>query len=233
MFKDNYSADTATLTPSKLLLTMDGNTVNAANVNEWAFNPPTVNEFTYINEENPFDNHSSLFDQKFNQLPPEPVMMPSLETNDNKQRPYPDSPPTPPSSADSPPKKQRKKLLEKNREAAYRCRQKKKRWVNDLETKSEHMEIKNKELQEQVAQLREESIYLRNLLLTHGNCDCDVVQTYLRRTSEKLSGQAPDLIGSTSSVSGSSESSISSVKQFYTNTSQQQSQQQQQSFMLQ
>lgn len=154
---------------------MDNNTVNATNANEWAFNPPTVNEYTYMNEVNPFDNHPSLFDQKFNQLPPESMMMPSFETSNT------DSPPTPPATSDSPPKKQRKKLLEKNREAAYRCRQKKKRWVNDLETKSEHMEVKNKELQEQVAQLREESIYLRNLLLTHGNCDCDVVVscTYL------------------------------------------------------
>lgn len=71
--------------------------------------------------------------------------------------------------------RERKHLLQKNREAAYRCRQKKKRWLQDLEDNFEISERKNKELQESVSQLREESIYLRNMLLTHGNCDCQVV----------------------------------------------------------
>lgn len=209
MFKDNFSADIATLTPSKLLMT------NNNNNNEWALNAPTVNEFnTYMNEMNPFDDHPSLFDQKFNQpmqqqVQQEPlIMLPNNTTTLNyATTEAPLTPPTPTRDADGePPKKQRKKLLEKNREAAYRCRQKKKRWVNELEEKSENMEHKNKELRDQVTQLREESIYLRNLLLTHGNCDCDVVQTYLRRTSEKLSSQVPALIGSSSS----SESSVTS-----------------------
>ncbi|KAI7903337.1 uncharacterized protein BX663DRAFT_508263 [Cokeromyces recurvatus] len=106
----------------------------------------------------------------------------------------------------SSPTKQRKKLLEKNREAAYRCRQKKKKWINSLEEQSYIAETKNRELQEIVAHLREESIYLRNLLLTHGNCDCEVVQAYLRRTSEQLSSRLPN---TNSSFSDSSESSSS------------------------
>ena len=147
--------------------------MNSNNANDWSFNP-SVNEFnTYMNA---FDENTGLFDQKFNAPPEECMMVPTANFDQVQQTAvYPQAPPTPPDSSDSPPKKQRKKLLEKNREAAYRCRQKKKRWVNDLEERSENMEIKNKELQEQVAQLREESIYLRNLLLTHGNCDCDVV----------------------------------------------------------
>lgn len=160
-------SDTATLTPSKLIMDNSG-------ANEWNFNTSSINDFnTYINEINPFDNHPSMFEQKLNHtennmriLPPSPQY---------EQETYSQGPRTPPTPTDAPPKKQRKKLLEKNREAAYRCRQKKKKWVNDLEERSETVEQRNKELQEQVSQLREESIYLRNLLLTHGNCDCDVV----------------------------------------------------------
>lgn len=162
-------SDTATLTPSRLLMDNSG-------VNEWNFNPSSINEFnSYISEINPFEN--SMFEPKYIQpdsqvkiLPPSPQY-----ENNNEQKIYSRAPLTPTTPTDSPPKKQRKKLLEKNREAAYRCRQKKKRWVNDLEERSESAEHRNKELQDQVSQLREESIYLRNLLLTHGNCDCDVV----------------------------------------------------------
>lgn len=147
------------------------------NTTEWNFNAPSVNEFnSYINDINPYDDHPSLSDQKsldVNMLPPSP---PHYE---NKQEILTQAPPTPPPT-DSPPKKQRKKLLEKNREAAYRCRQKKKKWVSDLEERSETVEHKNKELQDQVSRLREESIYLRNLLLTHGNCDCDVVVSFTK-----------------------------------------------------
>jgi hypothetical protein len=160
----NYQASTATLTPTRLLLR--NNTMNA----DWTYQP-SINEFnSYINEVNPFDQN--LLEQKFTQQ--YTVMPPSPQGYTHLVESCVNAPPTPPPATNQP-KKQRKKLLEKNREAAYRCRQKKKKWVHDLEERSESAENKNKELQEQVSQLREESIYLRNLLLTHGNCDCDVV----------------------------------------------------------
>jgi hypothetical protein len=69
---------------------------------------------------------------------------------------------------------------------AYKCRQKKKNWVRELEQKAEIQNNRNDELCALVAQLKEESIYLRSLLLTHGNCNCDSVQTYLRKTSFEI-----------------------------------------------
>jgi hypothetical protein len=86
---------------------------------------------------------------------------------------------------------QRQKLLERNRVAASKCRQKKKKWVQDLEARSDQVHARNKELQQLVSQLREETIYLRNQLLAHGNCDCSIVQTYLRRSSAQLTSGAP------------------------------------------
>ncbi|KAI7905543.1 uncharacterized protein BX663DRAFT_429897 [Cokeromyces recurvatus] len=80
----------------------------------------------------------------------------------------------------------RKKFLERNRVAAYKCRQKKKNWMQELEHKAEIQNAYNEELRALVAQLKEESMYLRNLLLTHGNCNCESVQAYLRKTSAEI-----------------------------------------------
>lgn len=80
----------------------------------------------------------------------------------------------------------RKKFLERNRVAAYKCRQKKKNWMQELEQKAEIQNNQNEELRNLVASLKEESMYLRNLLLTHGNCDCDSVQAYLRKQSAEI-----------------------------------------------
>ncbi|KAI9480562.1 MAG: hypothetical protein EXX96DRAFT_607410 [Benjaminiella poitrasii] len=80
----------------------------------------------------------------------------------------------------------RKKFLERNRVAAYKCRQKKKNWMQELEQKAEIQNAYNEELRAVVGQLKEESMYLRNLLLTHGNCNCESVQAYLRKTSAEI-----------------------------------------------
>ncbi|CEP08450.1 hypothetical protein [Parasitella parasitica] len=80
----------------------------------------------------------------------------------------------------------RKKFLERNRVAAYKCRQKKKNWMQELEHKAEIQNSQNEELRKLVALLKEESMYLRNLLLTHGNCECDSVQAYLRKQSAEI-----------------------------------------------
>ncbi|KAI8886668.1 hypothetical protein K501DRAFT_177201 [Backusella circina FSU 941] len=86
----------------------------------------------------------------------------------------------------------RKKFLERNRIAAYKCRQKKKTWMQELEQHAEMANSQNEELRSTVAQLKEESMYLRNMLLTHGNCDCETVQSYLRKTSAQLTAGGAD-----------------------------------------
>ncbi|KAI9247960.1 hypothetical protein BDA99DRAFT_609124 [Phascolomyces articulosus] len=82
---------------------------------------------------------------------------------------------------------QRKKLLERNRVAASKCRQKKKKWMQDLEIRSEQVISRNEELKVLLSKLREESMFLRNQLLTHSDCNCTMVQAYLRRSSARLS----------------------------------------------
>lgn len=125
MFKDTsyQQASTATLTPTKLLME------NPMQNNDWNFNQASINELnSYMNDVNTFNQSTNIFDQKFNQQ--DFIMPPSPEDNSKLSSPTSalssQIPLTPSSSTrDTLPKKQRKKLLEKNREAAYRCRQKK------------------------------------------------------------------------------------------------------------
>ncbi|KAG0215684.1 hypothetical protein BGX28_008930 [Mortierella sp. GBA30] len=64
----------------------------------------------------------------------------------------------------------RKNFLERNRQAALKCRQRKKQWLSNLQAKVEYLTTDNEHLQNQTAQLRDEIIHLKALLLAHKDC---------------------------------------------------------------
>jgi ATF/CREB family transcription factor len=64
----------------------------------------------------------------------------------------------------------RKNFLERNRVAALKCRQRKKQWLANLQTKVEMFSSENDALTAQVTQLREEVVNLKTLLLAHKDC---------------------------------------------------------------
>ena len=64
----------------------------------------------------------------------------------------------------------RKNFLERNRVAALKCRQRKKQWLANLQTKVEIFTTENDALTQQCGQLREEVINLKTLLLAHKDC---------------------------------------------------------------
>ncbi|KAJ2957661.1 hypothetical protein NQZ79_g6643 [Umbelopsis isabellina] len=64
----------------------------------------------------------------------------------------------------------RKNFLERNRQAALKCRQRKKQWLNNLQAKVEYLTNDNEQLQLQANALREEIINLKTLLLAHKEC---------------------------------------------------------------
>ncbi|KAJ3095477.1 hypothetical protein HDU97_006899 [Phlyctochytrium planicorne] len=74
----------------------------------------------------------------------------------------------------------RKKFLERNRVAASKCRQKKKLWMQELEQKSTELSERNKELIATVGQLKEEVLLLKNQLLLHRKCRCNVIQNFIQ-----------------------------------------------------
>ncbi|KND01298.1 uncharacterized protein SPPG_03108 [Spizellomyces punctatus DAOM BR117] len=78
----------------------------------------------------------------------------------------------------------RKRFLERNRLAASKCRMKKKQWLQDLENRSTDASAKNRQLQMIVTQLKEEVMMLKNQLLLHRNCSCNVIQQYISTSSQ-------------------------------------------------
>ncbi|PHH84693.1 hypothetical protein CDD83_1540 [Cordyceps sp. RAO-2017] len=64
----------------------------------------------------------------------------------------------------------RKNFLERNRVAALKCRQRKKQWLANLQSKVEMYSSENDALTAQITQLREEVVNLKTLLLAHKDC---------------------------------------------------------------
>lgn len=64
----------------------------------------------------------------------------------------------------------RKHFLERNRQAALKCRQRKKQWLANLQHRVEYLSTDNEQLQSQATRLREEVINLKTLLLAHKEC---------------------------------------------------------------
>ncbi|KAI1314528.1 hypothetical protein EDD11_002044 [Mortierella claussenii] len=64
----------------------------------------------------------------------------------------------------------RKNFLERNRQAALKCRQRKKQWLANLQQKVEYLTNDNEHLQNQTVALRDEIIHLKALLLAHKDC---------------------------------------------------------------
>lgn len=64
----------------------------------------------------------------------------------------------------------RKEFLERNRYAAWKCRQRKKQWVAELVQKAENLSQHNEQLQTLVANLQEEVVGLKTILMAHKDC---------------------------------------------------------------
>jgi len=72
------------------------------------------------------------------------------------------------------------KFLERNRVAASKCRQKKKEWTNNLETKARELQKNNSNLRIMVESLRQEMVFLKSEMLKHSSCDCPAIHEYLQ-----------------------------------------------------
>ncbi|KAF8949016.1 Cyclic AMP-dependent transcription factor ATF-7 [Haplosporangium gracile] len=105
---------------------------------------------------------------------------------------------------DESPEVKRQKFLERNRMAASKCREKKR--LQTLKTISDADEIttRNQALHETLDELQEEVRRLKNQILCHRDCSCDVIQKFVQSSFNTTP------INSSSSCSSSSSSSIHS-----------------------
>ncbi|KAF7722224.1 hypothetical protein EC973_003544 [Apophysomyces ossiformis] len=72
--------------------------------------------------------------------------------------------------ADTAEDEKRQQLLERNRQAAFKCRQRKKEWIAQLQGNVDLLTAENIMLKEHVIRFREEIICLKTLLLAHDDC---------------------------------------------------------------
>ena len=82
-------------------------------------------------------------------------------------------------SADS--SEKRSQFLKRNRVAASKCRQKKKDWTSDLETRARELQGSKDSMALLVSSLKEELLYLQEETLKHTTCDCVEIRNYLAR----------------------------------------------------
>ncbi|WWC60779.1 uncharacterized protein I303_103355 [Kwoniella dejecticola CBS 10117] len=74
----------------------------------------------------------------------------------------------------------RKNFLERNRQAALKCRQRKKAWLNELQGKVEGLTIENERLQQTVQSMHEEVGRLTAILMQHRDCGLTIPTAYGR-----------------------------------------------------
>ncbi|XP_067140762.1 cyclic AMP-dependent transcription factor ATF-2-like [Centruroides vittatus] len=77
---------------------------------------------------------------------------------------------------DDNPDEKRRKFLERNRAAANRCRQRRKQWIHNLESKAKELSDTNTQLQHEVTMLRSEVAHLKTMLLAHKDCPITLQQ---------------------------------------------------------
>ncbi|KAG0930273.1 hypothetical protein G6F57_009764 [Rhizopus arrhizus] len=65
---------------------------------------------------------------------------------------------------------QRRDFLERNRLAALKCRQRKKQWLSNLQTRVDYLTQDNQQLELEANELKQEILNLKQLLLTHKDC---------------------------------------------------------------
>ena len=76
----------------------------------------------------------------------------------------------------------REQFLARNREAASKCRQKKKEWTQDLEQKARDLSSQKQMLTTYLAMLKNELLMLKCKCLEHSDCGCDGIREYLKNT---------------------------------------------------
>ncbi|KAI1417868.1 hypothetical protein F5Y13DRAFT_149938 [Hypoxylon sp. FL1857] len=76
--------------------------------------------------------------------------------------------------------------LEKNRVAASKCREKKKRETANLQVRERALAAERDALKSMADALRMQVLGLKNEVLRHGMCDCSVIQQYIVETARQI-----------------------------------------------
>lgn len=114
---------------------------------------------------------------------------PAGEPNHHRHHhPPPQPPPPQPPSSSSTSGSATMSQRQRNRAAATKCRKKSKVAIAQLEATDRALSEQHSELSATVTGLRDEVLALKNEILLHGNCDCEIIQSYLTNAARNLKG---------------------------------------------
>ncbi|KAL9538867.1 hypothetical protein MBANPS3_010622 [Mucor bainieri] len=128
------------------------------------------------------EDSDDAFHANYNMMPMQPLQPPSRLQSQNSFIPTPNTSATTSPVKNKPTKKRnrtvklpedeekRKNFLERNRIAALKCRQRKKQWLSNLQTRVEYLTNDNDQLQMEANALRKEIMDLKTLLVAHKDC---------------------------------------------------------------
>jgi len=77
------------------------------------------------------------------------------------------------------------KVLERNRVAAARCRERKRGEQETLETELDEAETRHRELSAYFNVLKDEAFMLKSEILQHSSCGCEMIQRYIKDAAQK------------------------------------------------
>lgn len=94
--------------------------------------------------------------------------------------------PSSPMDPNNPTEQRRSKFLERNRVAASKCRQKKKEWTQNLESRGRELQKHNSNMRMMVDSLRQEVLFLKGEMLKHTGCGCTLIHDFLKNGAQTL-----------------------------------------------
>ena len=97
----------------------------------------------------------------------------------------------------------RSKFLERNRVAASKCRQKKKEWTSNLETRARELQKNNSSLRMMLGSLKDEVLWLKGEMLKHTSCGCEQIQSLMKQRAGDFAEQHEAIIKKEQSPIGS------------------------------
>lgn len=101
----------------------------------------------------------------------------------------------------------RSKFLERNRVAASKCRQKKKEWTSNLETRARDLQKNNSSLRLMLGSLKDEILFLKGECLKHTSCGCEQIQSFVKQRGGDFSAPHEDLLKKEQSPIGTAPTS--------------------------
>ncbi|KAL9095774.1 MAG: hypothetical protein Q9163_006495, partial [Psora crenata] len=93
-----------------------------------------------------------------------------------------------PADPNNPADVRRSKFLERNRVAASKCRQKKKEWTQNLESRARDLQKNNASLRVMAESLREEVLFLKGECKKHIACECRDIQHVMKTAAQQSHG---------------------------------------------